>query len=421
MTHDTVFTWDVRVFTSHDTVFTWDVRVFTSHDTVFTWEVRVFTSHDTVFTWEVRVFSTHDTLCTSNVRVFTTHPLSSTCDARSRYCLRRMSRPAKRSAKKHKDRPPLTPSQRRDELRVLLRAGWQPVPVIMERLGVSRATAYRRLNELNKTDPLESQERDGADTLWRLPSSDRDHPLRITTSEMVALALVKNALTSLAGTGLKEDLDELSSRLSHALKANDYAHWKNLDRKLFDVNEAAYDYGDKLDVVNDVITALLREERVTITQKDGAKVKFDPYTLVLYKKGLYLDGFSHRRQELRTFGIDKIADIERHVGEKFEYPASWDPRAYHRGPWGLIRGERVRVVVRFALRMGHFVSRRRFHETQTLNTLPEGHLEMTVEPDGCEEMVSWLLSFGDGVYVVEPEWLQKRVAEEHRRAAQRYE
>ncbi len=318
------------------------------------------------------------------------------------------------------NRPDLTPSQRRDELRVLLRAGWKTLPEIMERLGVSRATAFRCLKELDGTDPLECMSVDGRRNAWQLPTGAREHPLRITTSEMVALAFVKNALGFTAGTGIKEDLDGLFARMSHALKASDYAHWKNLDRKLFDLNEAAHDYGDKLDVVNDVITALLREERITITQSDETRVTVDPYTLALYKKGLYVVGLSHRRNELRSFGLDKIKDVERHAGERFAYPEDWAPGAFFRGPWGIIRGEKVRVVVRFHASVAHFVRRRAWHWTQEIVALDGGGVEMRVEPEGTKEMVSWVLGFGSSAEVVEPRRLREQVAKELREAAAKY-
>jgi proteasome accessory factor B len=333
-------------------------------------------------------------------------------------------KPAKKSSSakrtKNAKKPLLTPSERRDQLRILLRSGWQSRSALAERLDVSPVTVWRHLKEIERTLPLES-DGGGKHIVWRLPSTDRDHPLRISTSEMVALAFVKNALGFLAGTGIKEDIDAVVDRVSHALKSSDYVHWKNLDRKLFDRNEAAHDYADKLDVVNDVITALLREERVTLVQKDGARVKADPYTLVLYKKGLYLDAFSHRRGELRGFGLDKIVDVERHVGEKFDYPSTWDPCAHHAKAWGLIGGKKERVVVRFSEKLAPFAARRAWHATQAFTPLANGDVEMTVEPEGCEEMVSWVLGFGVGAEVIEPEWMRARVARELREALAKYE
>ena len=289
----------------------------------------------------------------------------------------------------------------------------------MDRLAVSRATAFRRLKELGETDPLESVDESDGRLLWRLPPSAKDHPLRISTAEMVSLAFVKNALGFVAGTGIKEDIDALLGRFSHALKSSDYAHWTNLDRKLFDMNEGVHDYAEKLDVVNDAITALLQEQRVTCTLKDGRRVKLDPYTLVLYKKGLYLLGFSHEHDAVRSFGLDKIEDVERHAGEPFAYPADFRPADSLRGPFGMIRGPKERVVVRFAASVAYYVKRRLWHVTQEFCDV-EGGIEMTLEPEGYVEMVSWVLSFGGKAEVIEPRALRAEVAKEAREAAAKY-
>ena len=317
-----------------------------------------------------------------------------------------------------KPAPTLTPSQRRDELRLLLRSGWQPLSAIMSRLGVSRRTAFRRLRELGETDPLESQEIDEGRLVWRLPPSTKDHTFHISTSEMIALAFVRSAFAFLAGTGIKEDLDALCDRFSHVLKTSDYAHWQNLDKKLFDMGENAYDYSDKLDVVNDVVTALLREERITLTMKDGSTAKVDPYTMVLYKKGLYVVGHSHKRAAFRKFGLDKVVDAERHAGESFPYPSDFDPASL-RGPFGMIGGKKEHVVIRFDAAVAHFVLRRCAHATQSFKEV-EGGIELTADPEGIEEMLSWVLAFGAKSEVLEPASLREKVAEEARRMVERY-
>jgi predicted DNA-binding transcriptional regulator YafY len=320
-------------------------------------------------------------------------------------------------------KPQFTPSQRRDELRVLLRSGWQPLTAIMERLQISRATAFRRIRELSETDGLEFRE-EARLSYWRLPPArGQAYALNITTSEMVSLAFVKNALGFLAGTGIKEDLDALTARFSHALKSSDYAHWKNLDRKLFDVNEGAYDYAGengKLDVVNDVVTALLREERITCTSSDGRSMKIDPYTLVLYKKGLYVLGYSHAHEEVRHFGLDKIVDVERVAADRFEYPAHFSAKTHMSGPFGIIRGARELVVVWFAKSVAHYVKRRIWHASQAFRGIEDG-IEMTLEPEGTKEMVSWVLSFGGKAEVIAPKGLREQVALEAREAVARYE
>ena len=282
--------------------------------------------------------------------------------------------------------------------------------------GASRASLYRDLELLGGEEPLEREMIEGK-AAYRLPA--REQTLRVSTSQMVSLAFALNAMSFLAGTGIKEDLDEIAAQVAHLLKKSDYAHWTNLDRKLFDVNEKAYDYGDKLDVVNDVVTSLLQERRLTCALRGGREVKRDPYTLVLYKKGLYLLAFSHAHGEVRLFGLDRVEDTERHAGEGFVYPAGFDPAPHLSGPFGLIRGPKERVVLRFDEKVAYFATRRKVHATQRHRAVPGG-IELEMEPDGAEEMLGWLLSFGATAEVVEPKRLRQKVKTELEKALARY-
>jgi predicted DNA-binding transcriptional regulator YafY len=50
----------------------------------------------------------------------------------------------------------------------------------------------------------------------------------------------------------------------------------------------------------------------------------------------------------------------------------------------------------------------------------DGGIEMTLEPEGTDEMVSWVLGFGGTAEVMEPKGLRERVKREVEGAAGRY-
>ena len=326
--------------------------------------------------------------------------------------------PAKKQTKRPSVRAPnrLAQLRRHEALKTLLRTGWKSLDEIVARSHASRASVFRDLAVIGEEEPLERETVDER-ICYRLPA--REEMLRVTTAQMVSLAFALNAMSFLAGTGIKEDLDDIVEQIAHVLKKSDYAHWKNLDRKLFDVNEMAYDYGDKLDVVNDVVTALLREERITCTMKDGRALVIDPYTLVLYKKGLYVLGHSHTHGEVRTIGLDKIDDATRVAGDRFDYPKDFHPEKHLRGPFGIIRGPRQHVKLRFDSKVAYFATRRRVHETKRHREV-DGGIELEMEPEGIEEMLGWVLSFGGTAEVVEPKALREKVKGELKRALGRY-
>jgi proteasome accessory factor B len=201
---------------------------------------------------------------------------------------------------------------------------------------------------------------------------------------------------------------------------------RNLDRKVFDVNEARHLYEGRLEDVNDIMTALLREERLRVTHEgvSGGKKTFvlEPYTLLVYKKGLYLSGKSEGHGgEIRTFALDGFRAVEWRRGDKFEYPADYKPEQITEGSFGLFRGkETTRVRVRFDEKVARYVQRRMWHPTQRFKKLPGGGVEMTMDVRGTVEIVSWVLGFGGTAEVMEPASLRADVAADAERAAARY-
>jgi hypothetical protein len=69
-------------------------------------------------------------------------------------------------------------------------------------------------------------------------------------SQMVALFRSRRVFDFLAGTGFKEDLDDVFARIEATLKPKDFAAVRNLDRKIHDVNEATHIYKQRFEHVN---------------------------------------------------------------------------------------------------------------------------------------------------------------------------
>src|SRR5437764_3523898 len=234
------------------------------------------------------------------------------------------------------------PARSLAEVRGLLNSGeGASVYDIAERFAVSVRTAIRYIRALQVAgEPLYEEVADRR-KVWRLMASARQQTITLTTSQMVALFLSRRVFDFLAGTGFKEDLDEVFARLEATLKRKDFAAARNLDRKVFDVNEARHLYEGRLEDVNDIITALLREERLRVTHEGvgGGRKTFllDPYTLLVYKKGLYLAGFSHQHNAIRAFALDGFREVEWRKGDRFDYPADFRPEQLTEGAFGLIR------------------------------------------------------------------------------------
>ena len=317
------------------------------------------------------------------------------------------------------------PARRLEAVRNVLNAtGGASVYEIAERLGVSVRTALRYLKALESSGAPLYEELDGKRKIWRLMASARRQTITLTTSQMVSLAMSRRVFDFLAGTGFKEDLDDVFERLESTLRRVDFVAARNLDRKIYDVNEAPHRYEGRIDHVNDIVTALIRENRLRVTyaRAGGGENSFllDPYTLLVYKKGLYLVGYSHRHGALRTFSLDAFREVAWLSGESFEYPADYHPSQIADGAFGLIKGEPCHVQIRFDRAVARYVKRRVWHPSQRIVDREDGGLELHMDVLGFLEIRSWVLSFGDKAEVLGPPGLRQMVEEELVRALERY-
>jgi predicted DNA-binding transcriptional regulator YafY len=326
--------------------------------------------------------------------------------------------------------PRYAPAARLAQVKLILNgAEGASVPDLCERLEVGRQTAIRYLRALERAGEPLYAETVGRRKVWRLMPSARTGAITLTTAQMVALFLSRRVFDFLAGTGLKEDLDEVFETLEKTLKRRDFQAARNLDRKFYDINEAPHVYQGRLEHVNDIITALIREERLRVRYGSGGQpgpgkgkgttsFLLDPYTLFVYKKGLYLAGFSHQHQELRRFSLDGFHEVDWLRGEAFEYPRDFHPASLAQGAFGLIGGAPVQVRLRFADSVAHFIRRRLWHPTQKIRAVPGGHgIELSMEVRGTIELTSWILGFGAKVEVLEPVSLRAEIAAEGRAIA----
>jgi proteasome accessory factor B len=284
---------------------------------------------------------------------------------------------------------------------------------IVERFACSRHTAMRMVAALQATgEPIE-EERDGRRNVYRSTARAAATSFKPTIAHVIAIAVARQVLDFLEGTTIAESFDDVVAQFEGSLGRKAFASFAGLERKILVMQDAPYAPADRSDSVDAILTALEREERLRVRRMGGAKERafdVDPYTLVLFKKGLYLTGFSHHHQSVRTFSVDGFADVEWKRGERFAYPAEWRPRDHHAGSFGLFDGPETRVVVEFSPKVAKYVVRRSWHPSQRVEEHADGRVVLTLKVRGTTEIVSWVLGFGEHARVLAPGKLRDELA-----------
>jgi predicted DNA-binding transcriptional regulator YafY len=318
-----------------------------------------------------------------------------------------------------------TSAQRIEVLRAALQTRRLTYAAIEELLEVSRSTAQRLIQVLRTTDDLEDEVDDEQRPVFRIRTNPKVERLRVAPLELVALFASSRILSLFSGTGLDEDHGSVLERLSATLRPADAALLKGLDRKVhFIPYGGRRRYDDRLDDVNETLTAILRNHRLAVTypsSKGGERsFLFEPYTLVFYKTGLYVAGRDCDKGAVVTLSVDRFVSVEWRKDDVFERPATWRPSDLSDGAFGIILGPPTDVAIRFDRAVARFVERAVWHETQAIETLESGDIVLRMRVAGTTELTSWVMSWGAKAEVLAPSELREAIASEHAKAAAMY-
>lgn len=142
-----------------------------------------------------------------------------------------------------------------------------------------------------------------------------------------------------------------------------------------------------------------------------------PYELMPYQRSWMLIGADSLRGDVRMFKVDRIESAEL-TEQRYGIPGDFDLVAYMGTSWGALRGEGgdpAHVALGFNREAAPWVRDDLWHPSQEVEEYPDGGLTMRFHCAVSNELVRWVLSFGDRVRVEQPNRLRRMVVQEARR------
>src|SRR5439155_9359131 len=124
---------------------------------------------------------------------------------------------------------------------------------------------------------------------------------------------------------------------------------------------------------------------------------FDPYTLAMYRGGLYLIGRSHHYKKIVYLAVERIRRAER-LPERFEYPRRYSPARHTEGTFGIVEGPETEVKLELLNpETVALLESRRLHPTQRFERRGGGMGVLTMGVRGARVLKEWV--FGMGAFV----------------------
>jgi predicted DNA-binding transcriptional regulator YafY len=284
-------------------------------------------------------------------------------------------------------------------------------------LGCHQRTVYRDLEALQMAGfPLYTEQVDGK-TKWSLLDAPKHQmPLPLNLTELMALYFSRNMLKGLEGTALFESLSTLFEKVKATLPAEYIGYLDKLAQSL-EVGPRAYKpYRRFQETLARVNEATQEQRHVTMDywsmrRQSLTRRRVAPYKVWFYDETFYMIGYCELRQAVRLFAVDRIARLEI-LDSRFELPRGFDAQALMRASFGVFQGEPVQVRIRFSKQVAGYVQEKIWHPTQMLESQPDGGLIFSAEVAGIEEIKFWVLKWGAGATVLEPDALRKAVTRE---------
>jgi len=311
--------------------------------------------------------------------------------------------------------------------------GWS-LRAIAESLEISERTLARYVSVL-RGDLLDSH----GTPLVEVVSTGGERRLRLVSSMKAAeassyqVALLYFSLTVLKfleGTVLKEGVEGLWEKIFQNLSFMQRTRLSDLERKFYAVPYAPKDYSEFSEQLDVILRALLDQTRLKVDYAglvgEGRQHDFDPYSLIAYRGGLYLLGYSHRRNAITYLAVERIRSVE-FIREpdgtlaRLIYPRGFDPAAHTEGTFGIVDGPETKVELRIhSEQTAAYVRSRTIHRSQRFARRRDGTTIMTMTVRGTTELANWIMSMGPWIEVLKPAALRKEIAQRHADASRLY-
>lgn len=154
---------------------------------------------------------------------------------------------------------------------------------------------------------------------------------------------------------------------------------------------------------------------------DGQVYKVSPWALVFDDENYYLVAFDDEEEKIKHYRVDKMLNLEvtktKRKGAKIF--KSIDKAQYTKKCFGMFGGEEERVILRCHNDMANVIIDR-FGLDTTRMKVDDEHFEVRIDVQISDQFLGWIIALGDGVEIVGPEDVVKKMADIANRLSESY-
>ncbi len=127
----------------------------------------------------------------------------------------------------------------------------------------------------------------------------------------------------------------------------------------------------------------------------------DPYSVVFRGHSWYLIAYCHTRNELRTFRLSRIIKAKG-TERRFRRKDNYSIKDYFKDSWELYKGKLVEFSAEFRGKASKVILSGIHHPSESIKLESGGRVIYSAKASGREEIIRWLIGFGEDVKILSP-------------------
>lgn len=252
---------------------------------------------------------------------------------------------------------------------------------------------------------------------YRIDQSKSQPGMSFAYDEAIALYLGRRFLEPLAGTVFWEAAQRAFTKIRATLGKEALKYVDQFAAVFHQTNVGASDYAEKADLIDALMQGIEERRAMFIAYRSlqaTEPVTYDiyPYGLTYHRGSLYLIGHAPQHNAIRHWKVDRIEEAKLE-DLRFNWPEDFDLQTHFAKSFGIFHSDgEVHVTVRFSPTVARYVQESNWHASQNLTTEKDGSVLAEFDLGSTEEIMRWIMSFGQHAVVLAPSELVATISKE---------
>lgn len=252
---------------------------------------------------------------------------------------------------------------------------------------------------------------------WQMRPLGKQLGFQLT--ELMAMQLSSRFLEPLAGTPFWEGSRSVFQKVKGALGDSGARYLQQMSSGLTATSVGAGRYEDRGQIIDRLLQSMEDHCVVMVdycsSQRSTAEPRrMHPLGMVHHRGSLYLIAWCVQHDDVRNFKIDRM-DAVTLQEERFTPPVDFDLSDWLSKCFGVWRSgsEDLQTIrIQFTAECARYVQESTWHESQHLESQPDGSLIATFRLPDTQEIKRWIMSFGPSAKALAPAALVNEIQQE---------